>query len=726
MQKKEFSVEIGGKTLTATFSDLTDQAHGSVILASGNTSVLATAVMSPNKRGEIDFFPLVVDYEERFYATGEILGSRFIRREGRPSDEAILGGRAVDRTVRPLFDNTIRNEVQIIITILALDKEDPDILAINAASIALATSNIPWGGPVSAVRVGVRENSKEFLLNPSREEKGLALDAIVCGKDSNINMIEAGACEISEETMVSALKHASEEIEKLQEFQRKIVREIGKEKRSVEIQKPAGAIEKLFDEHVRVKLKNVIFSEWKNSGILKEQWTALFKKELPDEQIALAAEYYEKEVDKLIHTEAVERNTRADGRNFDEVRPLRVQAGGISPILHGTGIFYRGGTHVLSVLTLGGPRDAQLIEGMEVQMTKRFMHHYNFPPFSGGETGRVGGMNRRMIGHGALAEKALIPVIPTKEEFPYTIRIVSESMASNGSTSMASVCASSVALMDAGVPIKKPVAGIAMGLLLETQGTKHKAQNYKILTDIQGPEDHHGDMDFKVAGTRDGITAIQMDVKVDNIPIKILSEALEAARKARLHILDVISKEIERPRDELSPSAPRIITKKIPIDKIGSVIGPGGQIIRKITEETGAEVDIEDDGSVFIYGKNGSAKTASEMVEKIVHEYKPGEQFEGVVSRIMDFGAFVRINPYAEGLVHISELAPVRINRVEDVVAIGDRVPVVVKEVDEKGRINLSVKGADSKIFEEKLKKMPPPSANNSNSLPRRPRFPRR
>jgi len=715
MQKKEFSVEIGGKTLTATFSDLADQAHGSVILTLGNTSVLATAVISGNKREGIDFFPLVVDYEEKFYAAGAILGSRFMRREGRPSDEAILSGRAVDRTIRPLFDQRIRNEVQVIITVLSLDKEDPDILAINAASLALATSAIPWNGPASAVRIGMAKDSEEFVINPPREAEGFALDATVCGKDGNINMIEAGAHEVSEENMAKALARASLEIETLQKFQEKIVKEVGKEKLPIELKDPSDALKNLFAEHIAGKLKQAIFTEWKTSTLRKE-WLALLAEKLPEEA-SFGDAYYEKQVDELVHREALLNGERADGRNFDEVRTLEAQAGGVSPVLHGTGIFYRGGTHVLSVLTLGGPRDAQLIEGMEIQGSKRFMHHYNFPPFSGGETGRMGGTNRRMIGHGALAEKALIPIIPPKESFPYTIRIVSESMASNGSTSMASVCASSIALMDAGVPITKPAAGIAMGLMLEqasspsqthadstqkgAENTKYKTQNtkYKILTDIQGPEDHHGDMDFKVAGTRDGITAIQMDIKIGSIPVSILTEALEKAKKARLSILETIEKAIPAPRAELSPSAPRIIAKKIAVDKIGAVIGSGGATIRKITEATGADIEIEDDGSVYIFGKNGSAEKAAEMVEQIVHEYKPGERYDGEVTRLMDFGAFVRINEYAEGLVHISELAPVRIENVDDVVAVGDRVPVVVKEVDEKGRLNLSIKKADPDFF---------------------------
>ena len=381
---------------------------------------------------------------------------------------------------------------------------------------------------------------------------------------------------------------------------------------------------------------------------------------------------------------------------MDELRPLFAKAGGVSPILHGSGIFYRGGTHILSALTLGGPGDTQIVEGMEVQTKRRFMHHYNFPPFSSGETGKVGGMNRRAIGHGALAEKALSAIIPDKDNFPYTIRIVSEALASNGSTSMGSVCGSSLALMDAGVPIKAPVAGIASGLMLKDE------KNYKILTDIQGPEDHHGDMDFKVAGSGTGVTAVQMDVKVNGIPIKILGEAFEAAKKARLQILEVIKKEIAAPRPDISPNAPKIITIKIKPDQIGSIIGTGGKIINEIMEKTGAEIDIEDDGTVFFTGKNGSAEAAQKIVEGMTHEYKPGEKYEGTVTRLMDFGAFVRIGPNAEGMVHISEIAPFRIDQISSALQEGDIVPVMVKEIDEKGRINLSIKAADPSFAEKK------------------------
>jgi polyribonucleotide nucleotidyltransferase len=411
---------------------------------------------------------------------------------------------------------------------------------------------------------------------------------------------------------------------------------------------------------------------------------------------ALASAYFDDAVNTLLHKKAIDEGKRPDGRGFDEIRPLFAKAGGISQVLHGTGTFYRGGTHVLSVLTLGGPNEALTIEGMEEKGKKRFMHHYNFPPFSSGETGRMGGLNRRMIGHGALAEKALRAVIPTKEAFPYTIRIVSEAFASNGSTSMGSVCGGTIALLDAGVPITRPVAGIASGLMMESPS------RYKVLTDIQGPEDHHGDMDFKVAGTSKGITAIQMDVKVDGVPLQILKEALEKARLARLHILKTMEAAIASPRPDISPYAPKIVSLKIKQDQIGLVIGPGGKTINAIREETGAEIEIEEDGTVYVTGKNGAAEKARDIIAEMTREYKAGDRFEGEVTRILDFGAFVKIGKNTEGLVHISELSPVRVNKVTDLVKLGDVLPVVIKEIDEKERINLSVKRADPIFFDKK------------------------
>ncbi|MCH8050266.1 polyribonucleotide nucleotidyltransferase [Patescibacteria group bacterium] len=707
MVSKKYTLAIGEKEFVAEFSDLADQANGSVIFRYGNSAVLATAVMSRLEREGMSYFPLTVDYEERFYAAGAILGSRFMRREGRPSEEAVLSGRIVDRTIRPLFDPHIRNDIQVIITVLSIEEDDPDILAVNAASLALAVSDIPWNGPVSAIRIGKHKGNDELKVLPSydfRRSGDLEYDLTVCGKKGNINMLEVGAFEASEKVLTAGLKEATKEIEKIQTWQKKIVAEIGKEKRVIEERKLSKEVLELFEKKIAHKLKDAVFAGSGKAGIenLKYEWTELLKENLPDLNVADALDHYENAVDKLLHREAIQNDRRADGREMGEVRKLYAKAGGFSPIIHGSGTFYRGGTHVFSALTLGGPGDSLLIDSMEEQsVKKRYMHHYNFPPFSVGETGRVGGFNRRMIGHGMLAEKALIPVLPNEVDFPYTIRIVSESMASNGSTSMASVCGSTLALMDSGVPIKAPVAGVAIGLMMEND------KKYKILTDIQGPEDHYGDMDFKVAGTREGVTAVQMDVKVDGVSISVLCEAFEAAKRARLTILDVIEAEIDKPREKISPNAPEIISLQIKPDQIGLVIGPGGKNINKIREDTCVDdITIEDSGMVYITGKNGTAQKAHDIIQTMTHEYKAGERFDGKVTRLMDFGVFVEIAPNTEGLVHISEIAPFRIESVNGILNVGDRVPVIIKKIDEKKRINLSIKDVDPNFVKNPEKKV--------------------
>jgi len=704
MTTKEYSIEVGGTTLTAEFNDLAEQANGAVMVRYGDTVILATAVMGGKRDG--DFFPLTVDYEERFYAAGKIMGSQYVRREGRPSTDAILSGRVVDRTIRPLFDQRMRNEVQVIITTISVDQDDLDTISIIAASLALATSDIPWNGPVSAAHIG---------------KKGEAMDMLACGKDGMINMIEVGSKEVSETDVSEALAQASAEIERIQAWQHKIIAEIGKRKAAVELPRPTAGTKELFDAEVLPILADHIFTTSAGKAkfeALTTKWMDLFAAKMPEGDTALAMGVLEEAVNLIIHDYAIDKGTRADGRGIDEIRPLFVKAGGISPILHGSGIFYRGGTHVMSVLTLGSPGDAQTIEGLAADDEhKRFMHHYNFPPFSTGETGKVGGTNRRMIGHGALAEKALLPVIPNKDAFPYTIRLVSEAFASNGSTSMGSVCGSTLALMDGGVPISAPVAGIASGLMMRKKNGARSTEygdaanyEYKVLTDIQGPEDHHGDMDFKVAGTRKGITAVQMDVKVGGIPLKILGEALEKAKKARFTILDMIEKEIAAPRPKISPNAPEIIPMRIRPDQIGLVIGTGGKTINEIRDVTHVEdITIEDDGSVFITGKNGTAEKAREIIYNMTREYMPGERFDGEVTRLMDFGFFVKIGPNAEGLVHVSEMAPFRVERVETYVKEGDKVPVSVKEIDEKGRINLSVKQTNPEFFSKKEEVPRPP-----------------
>lgn len=701
MQKRSFSVSVGSKEFIAEFSDLAEKADGSVIVRYGDTVVLATAVMSPKERDGMGYFPLTVDYEERFYAAGVILGSQYVRRETKPSDEAILAGRIVDRTIRPLFPQHIRHDVHVVLTVLSIGQDDPDVLSVNAASIALATSDIPWSGPVSSVRIGKHIGNDDLVVNPDyafRAHKDFEFEIIACGKDGNINMIEAEGKEISEDLMVKALTRASEEIEKIQTFQKEILAAIGGEKRPVTKKEIGDEAKRIFARGIAPELDQAVFYGAGNKKIneLKDRWMMLFNDAFDEDDAGLAEEHFEYAVNEVLHTEAIQRSRRADGRGLDEVRALYAQAGGLSNILHGSGIFYRGQTHVLSVVTLGGPGDCQTLDGMETRGKKRFLHHYNFPPYSSGETGRIN-INRRSVGHGALAEKALAHVLPSQETFPYTIRVVSESMSSNGSTSMASVCAGTLALMDAGVPIKAPVAGIAMGLMMESP------EKYKVLTDIQGPEDHHGDMDFKVAGTANGITAIQLDIKVDGVPISILAEALIDAKKARLHILDTITQAIPAPRPDVAPSAPKIMAIKIGKDQIGLVIGPGGKTINKVKEETGAEIDIEEDGTVFLTGTHGSAERARDILIAMTHVCTVGERHEGSITKIFDFGVLVRLTPSSEGLVHISEIAPFRINTIGTILHEGDIVPVIVKEIDrERDRIGLSIKMADPSFAEKK------------------------
>ena len=703
MQKKEYSVEIGGKTMTAIFTDLAEQAQGSVMLKYGETIVLATACMSRDKEVGKGYFNLTVDYAEKFYAAGKILGSRFMRREGKPSEDAVLASRVIDRTLRPLFDQSIKHAVQIIVTVISVDENDPTILAVNAASLALLVSNIPWAGPIGCVRIG-KYDSDTLTINPAQNlretDDQYKYDLTICGKDGNINMIEASAHEISEDELETAFKRASEEITKLENFQKNIAKEIGKEKRVIEKEKLSEESVKLFNENILPKMEEAIFIEAgkKNIDELHNTWNQLVKDTYPDrEDFSLEDDLFDNTENEMLHKKAIKENKRADGRAMDGLRELYAQAGGISSILHGSGIFYRGGTHVFSALTLGGPEDRHLVDGMEGREEKRFMHHYNFPPYSAGEVGRSGFTNRREVGHGALAEKALAMILPSVEKFPYTIRIVSESMASNGSTSQASICASTLALMDAGVPIKAPVAGIAMGLMYEDD------KNYKILTDIQGPEDHYGDMDFKVAGTREGITAIQLDVKVEGVPIKILTEAMHQSKKARVAIIDTIEKEIPKPRADISPNAPRILIIKIKPDQIGMVIGGGGKTIKEIKEKSGAEITVEDDGTVYFTGRGDSAEIAKKIVEEMTHEFKPGENLKGEVVRIADFGAFVKLNDFTDGLVHVSEMAPFRVEQVRDFLKEGMIVPVRILKVDmESGKISLSIKAADKDFFKPK------------------------
>ncbi len=701
MNNKEYEVEIGGKKIAVIFSDLADQANGSVILKSEGTVVMATVCISKEGSSNPGFFNLTVDYLEKFYSAGKILGSQYNRREGRPSDLAILASRVIDRTIRPLFDHHIKNAVQVLVTVIAIGGTDPKMLGVNAASIALHVSDIPWHGPIGAVHISNTRDDKEIKINnylPNASD-AYALDLMVCGKDKNINMIEAMAYEMSEQEMGECFDKAVVEITKWEDFQKKLRTEMGKEKLIFPIPETPAELISIFETEIKADLDKGLFGT--NSKEVTENMWHKWKK-LVDEKYNgddmtkyVAEDYIETYIDKQLHDAALMKDMRPDLRKMDEVRKLSAKAGGISPVLHGSGIFYRGETHVMSILTLAGPESMHTINGVEFETKKRFMHHYNFPPYSAGETGRVGNTGRREMGHGFLAEKALVPVLPDKILFPYTIRVVSESTASNGSTSQASICAMTVALMDGGVPIKKPVAGISVGAMIDEQDNT----KYKLLTDIQGPEDHYGDMDFKVAGTKDGITAIQLDIKVDGVPVPVLKDALTRAKNARLQILETILKEISEPRKTISPNAPQIVTAKVNKDQIGMVIGPGGKSINAIREETGTEITIEEDGTVIITGKNGGAERAKKIIEEMTHEYKIGEMADGVVVKLMDFGAFVRIGHDTEGLVHISEIAPFRVERVSDMLKEGDKIPVKIIRVDERGKLSLSIKEANKEFF---------------------------
>jgi polyribonucleotide nucleotidyltransferase len=697
MKIQKFETEIGGRKLTLETGRLAMQADAAIVVSYGETVVLATVVMSKNERAGINYFPLTVDFDEKFYAAGRIKGSQWIKREGRPTDEAILTSRLIDRTLRPLFNHRLRNEVQVVLTVLSFDgQNDPDIPSIIAASCAIMISGIPWEGPVGAVRIGKDKDGK-LAVNPTYEMRESSnLDLVVSGPEKFINMIECGSNEIVEDEMVHAVEIAQKEVEKTIEFQKRVVSEITKKQKDVSIPQADEAFRKEIIGYLGSKLEKAVFEDYPFSlDALKKEtsdWVGENKKDA--KMIAEAAELFEEEVDKIVHENVIKNKKRVDGRKMDEIRELKVEVG-ILPRTHGSAIFQRGVTQALCIATLGAPGLEQSIETMEFVGKKRYLHHYNFPPFSSGETGRIGFPGRREIGHGALSEKAVLPVMPSKEDFPYTIRVVTEILSSNGSTSMASVCGSILALMDAGVKIKKPVAGIAMGLFTEDNSDPEK--NYVIVTDIQGAEDHHGDMDFKVAGTANGINALQMDVKVSGITPKILGEALEQAKKARLEILHAMQAVIPSPREKLSQYAPKILTLRINPDKIRDVIGSGGKTIHQITGETGATIDIEDDGMIFITSDDEtSANKALEWIKNITHEVVPGEIFQGRIVRILNFGAFAEILPGQQGLIHISELAPFHVNKVEDIVKIGDMVPVKVKNIDSEGRINLSLKDAQT------------------------------
>lgn len=697
MRSQSFSTVLAGKTITANFTDLTEHTNGSVLLTMGETVILVTAVMS-DRDSSVPYFPLSVEFEEKFYAAGQILGSRFMRREGRPSDEAILSARIVDRTIRPLFAQYLRREIQVVVTVLAMGADDPDVLAVIGTSLALGVSDIPWHGPVGAVRIAREKATGDIIINPTyrqREDGLLDFEVLACGKNGKITMIETAAEEVNESDMLAILEAATVLHHDLEVWQKSVIAEIGTPKQAFSQPETPEVVVRLFAQSFAANLDKTLFSKRagkKHLESLQQEFVTAVTTEGGSGLAPIATQYFATQLDVALHRGALERNERADGRAMHEIRPLFAQAGGISPVLHGSGIFYRGSTHIFTALTLGGPDAVQLIDTIEERdAKKRFMHHYNFPPFSVGEAGRVGGFSRRAIGHGVLAEKALRPLIPPVETFPYTIRLVSETLSSNGSSSMGSVCASTLALMDGGVPLLRPVAGIASGVMID-------GDRYVLLTDIQGPEDEHGDMDLKVAGTSVGITAIQMDVKVEGITLEILAGALEHARLARLKILETIHAAIAAPRDKISSRAPEIVTLQIKPSQIGSVIGTGGKIINGIKESAGVdEITIEDNGIVFITGCNGSAQKAAAAITALTKEYTPGDRLAVEITSITNFGAFAKLDEHHEGLIHISEISTERVEKVADVLSVGQVVTVVITKV-EQGKIGLSIKQAVPKV----------------------------
>lgn len=690
MQKWEMT--LGGRPLVIEYGQLAKQANAAVLVRYGDTVVLASTVMSAQAREGIDFFPLLVDYEEKLYSVGKIPGG-FIKREGRPTENAVLTARMIDRPLRPLFPEGFRNDVQVTTTVLSVEPDnEPGIVAMIGASAALHISDIPFAGPVGGVKVGRKDG--KLILNPSVAELEQGdLNLTVAGTKDAIMMVEAGANEISEMDALDAIMFGHDAIREIVEFLEKIRSEAGKPKIEVTLYEPNQEYDAAVREYATEKMVTAIKTGEK---LLREERIEQVKAETKEYLQEKLGEAYDgalkdintvlesivkEEVRKMIAVDKI----RPDGRGLSEIRPISCEVG-LLPRAHGSGLFTRGQTQVLNVCTLGRVSEEQILDGLGNEETKRYIHHYNFPSYSVGEVRPQRSPGRREIGHGALAERALLPVIPSESEFPYTIRLVSEVLESNGSSSQASVCGSTLSLMDAGVPIKKPVAGIAMGLLKYDD-------NFAILTDIQGMEDHFGDMDFKVAGTKDGITAIQMDIKIKGISREILNQALAQAKEGRLFILDKMLSAIAKPRTELSAYAPRIITFTIDPERIRDVIGPGGKMIRKIIEETGAEIDIEDDGSVFIAAVDVKAgNKAKEMIDRLTCDVEVGATYMGKVTRLMNFGAFVEVLPGKEGLVHISQLAKERVAKVEDVVNVGDEILVKVIEIDKQGRVNLSRK----------------------------------
>lgn len=700
MEIKQWSLQWGGRKFTVEIGRFSHSANASCTVRSGDTVLLATATMSKKVREGLDFFPLMVNFEEKLYAAGKIKGSRFIKREGRPTEESILSGRLIDRSIRPLFDQNMRNDVQVILTALAYDMEnDPQIPALIAASIALAISDIPWAGPIAGVRLGKVNGA--WKINPTVAECAAgAADIIVAGTAEKVIMVEAACQEIPDDEMVSAIKTGAAELKPMMEFITQIQKEVGKNKidpykNTGEVEEKIRTLESEARALVAAHADDWLFDSVKPGRAERVQAVerfskaigeALAQKETAEPIVKVLLSRVKMYVEENITARILKNEQRLDGRKLTDIRPLDIQVG-LLPRVHGTGLFQRGDTQVLSVVTLGAPGDVQTIDTMEEDGKKRYMHHYSDTPATYGETGPLRGPGNRAIGHGALAERALEPVLPPENDFPYAIRVVSEILGSNGSSSMASTCGSTLALMDAGVPITKPVAGIAMGLASDEAG------RWKVLTDLQDIEDGPGGMDFKITGTRDGVTAIQMDTKTQGLSFAIIEQTFKQSKEARLTILKAMSQVLAEPRKELSPYAPRIITIMINPDKIRDVIGPGGKMINKIIAECGVDIDIEDSGRVCVTSTDAiGMQKAVDWIKQLTHEITAGELYDGVVVRLEDFGAFVNVLPGQDGLVHVSEIAWGHTNKPSDVLHLGDKVKVVVKEIDGMGRVNLSIK----------------------------------
>ncbi len=732
--EKVFQGEWLGRPLSIKTGKIAKQANAAIWVQYGETVVQATVVQSKSEREGIDFFPLMVEFEEKLYAAGIIKGSRWVKREGRPTDQAILTGRMVDRSIRPLFDQEDRRDVQVILTLLTLDQEnDYDIVSLIAASAALSISGIKWNGPLGGVRVALVDN--EFIFNPSfAEQDKSSLDLIVAGNEEKVIMIEAGANEIEESVMLDAIIKGQEKIKEvieiIKDLQAGVEIKVNEKKEKlknadeIELDKEKEKLLELGQSWLKENIKKILFSqEYYTKGERKAAVTAikdgldlyLFQSNISaDKRNFVVKKLVEKMIDNEITQAIVNDKKRVDGRALNEIRDLSAEVA-ILPRNHGTSLFSRGETQVMSIVTLGPPGMEQSLEGVDGQSKKRYMHHYNFPPYSVGEASPLRGTGRREIGHGALAEKALMPMIPDKDTFPYTIRIVSETLGSNGSSSMASTCASTLALMDAGIPIKRPVAGIAMGL-----ASTPDLKKWEVLTDIQDLEDGEGGMDFKITGTEVGLTAIQLDTKTSGITKEIIEKTFKQGRVALDQILETIKKAIPAPRPELSPYAPRLVSFMVDPEKIGSIIGPGGKIINRIIDETGVSIDIEDNGLVIVCGNEAlMVEEATKQIKEIVKVFEVGETIKGKVVRMLDFGAFIALNANQDGMVHVSELAPYRIEKPGDFLNLGDEISVKIKEIDDQGRINLTMKGLEENAHLWKDQK----GKSNSDGQARRPSF---